>query len=842
MRYLASRFSSAFLSLLLLAAAPTRLCAFGGPPAPIGFPNTNPYRTMTTANSILVIPVQFPGGASNPLTQAAGETVLGDMDTWVRGVSFGNFGFTTKTVTTTIVMPQAKSYYTTNGFDALLADARTAAKAVNPAWDHATFNFYVVLSESGTLGSAGTANQGNKGMWLPNSGTESFPKSSFAHELAHNLGLNHAGLWIRPSGSSNPLAPTGTFQDYGSLFDPVGLAGYDRHYSAHYKYLLGWLPTANVSTVDSTTPANIRIYAHDGGSLNPARIYAIRIPASVSDAASPGSRDIWLETRTIFNSGIPSGSRDGLIVQWGDQVGSENGSCLIDTTPNSLTPNNAVNDFADALLPVGTTFADPWQAAAGTNRIAVTPVASGGNGADKWVDVAITTPNADLSGLTFSAGALSPAFSRNTASYTVSAVGATSTTVTATAAGAGATLQMSLNGGAFTSITSGTASSPLALFAGLNSVALKVTNGGWTKTYTTTISTALQVAATPATLGNIPDGVGSPTEGPPLDVQFNVSGMSGSLAALVVEFTGAHRYGTDAIVKLISPGGITHTVMNLAHLASDNSTLGGTYTFADDATGPISTAFTAATGDAAVATGRFRTQNNSSTATAMIPVFSGLSGAALNGTWKLRFTDLYSGDTGSISAANIYLVGSASNDANLAALTTTAGALTPAFAAGTTSYTASVPNATTSVTVTPTRAQSGATIQARANGSAYLSVASGSASSALALNVGTNPIDVKVTAEDGTTVKTYTITVARAATPVAPANFNFTRNGANHGFGFTSVTGLSYTLWQSDTMAPGTWTNTGEPAIPGDGTAKSFSIPAPNTTAVPKRFYRVQAQ
>lgn len=51
----------------------------------------------------------------------------------------------------------------------------------------------------------------------------------------------------------------------------------------------------------------------------------------------------------------------------------------------------------------------------------------------------------------------------------------------------------------------------------------------------------------------------------------------------------------------------------------------------------------------------------------------------------------------------------------------------------------------------------------RVNGGTYASVTSGSASSALSLNVGSNTIDVKVTAQDGTTIQTYTIIVTRLA-------------------------------------------------------------------------------
>ncbi len=97
-------------------------------------------------------------------------------------------------------------------------------------------------------------------------------------------------------------------------------------------------------------------------------------------------------------------------------------------------------------------------------------------------------------------------------------------------------------------------------------------------------------------------------------------------------------------------------------------------------------------------------------------------------------------------------------NANLSNLVLSTGALTPAFAANTTTYTQSVGNEVSSLTVTPTVADATATV--KVNGS---TVASGSASSPIALAVGENVITTIVTAEDGTTTKTYTVTVTRAA-------------------------------------------------------------------------------
>ena len=93
---------------------------------------------------------------------------------------------------------------------------------------------------------------------------------------------------------------------------------------------------------------------------------------------------------------------------------------------------------------------------------------------------------------------------------------------------------------------------------------------------------------------------------------------------------------------------------------------------------------------------------------------------------------------------------------NLSALSISAGALVPAFAASTTSYDVAAPNATASTTVTATVADSAATLTI--NG---LPATSGVASASIPLAIGANAIPVVVTAQNGTP-KTYTITITRA--------------------------------------------------------------------------------
>lgn len=94
-----------------------------------------------------------------------------------------------------------------------------------------------------------------------------------------------------------------------------------------------------------------------------------------------------------------------------------------------------------------------------------------------------------------------------------------------------------------------------------------------------------------------------------------------------------------------------------------------------------------------------------------------------------------------------------STDATLKALSVNTGTLSPKFASGTTAYTVNVANNVSSITVNATATDSNAKVTGTGKTN---------------LSVGKNTISVKVTAEDGTTTKTYTITVTRAAATPTP--------------------------------------------------------------------------
>jgi len=113
-------------------------------------------------------------------------------------------------------------------------------------------------------------------------------------------------------------------------------------------------------------------------------------------------------------------------------------------------------------------------------------------------------------------------------------------------------------------------------------------------------------------------------------------------------------------------------------------------------------------------------------------------------------------DAGAGPSATFTVVGG--SDATLSALSISSGTLSPVFDAGTNGYTASVPYTASGITVTPTTNSPFASVTVNGTG-----VISGTASGSIALTVGANTITTIVTAQDGSTTDTYTLTVTMAA-------------------------------------------------------------------------------
>ncbi|PYI51516.1 cadherin-like beta sandwich domain-containing protein [Paenibacillus flagellatus] len=345
----------------------------------------------------------------------------------------------------------------------------------------------------------------------------------------------------------------------------------------------------------------------------------------------------------------------------------------------------------------------------GSNTITVVVTAADGKTTKTYTVTVVRSKsplvNADLKGLALSGGAaLNPAFAAGTTSYTASVPHAVDgIAVTPTLAQPAAT--MTVNG---KKVLSGDASSLIPLNVGGNTITIVVTaaDGVTTKTYTVTVT-----RAEPAPIGNA-----------------NLSGLALSGGAALTPAFAAETTGyTSNVPNDVGSVTVTPTTADpVATVTVNGKTV---------ASGAVSDAIALDLGGNAI--------------TVVVTAADGVT----TKTYTITVT----------RAEPTPLPGS---DANLSGLALSGGAeLNPTFAAGTTSYTAGVSNAVSEMTVTPTTADAGATVTV--NGKA---VASGSASDAIALDVGGNAITVVVTAADGKTTKTYTVTVIRAKSPLFNAD------------------------------------------------------------------------
>ena len=146
-----------------------------------------------------------------------------------------------------------------------------------------------------------------------------------------------------------------------------------------------------------------------------------------------------------------------------------------------------------------------------------------------------------------------------------------------------------------------------------------------------------------------------------------------------------------------------------------------------------------------------------------------------------------------------------SADATLRSLTLSGGAtLSPSFSSNRTSYTASVANSVSSITITAAPTVSGSR--------ARIGNADATSGHPVSLSVGSNTIQVVVTAQDGTTTKTYQITLTRSGSPADATLRSLTLSGATLSPSFSSNR-TSYTASVANSVS--SITITAAPAVSG---------------------------
>jgi len=393
---------------------------------------------------------------------------------------------------------------------------------------------------------------------------------------------------------------------------------------------------------------------------------------------------------------------------------------------------------------------------------------------------------ATLSNLALSSGTLKPVFASGTTAY-IDNVGNGITTINITPTATDPLATIKVNG---VTVASGAASGALPLNVGQNTITTVVTaqNGVTTKTYTLTVTRAASTNAkllslttssgvlSPAfnnavfsytkSVGNAVTGIAiTPASvDPSATITVNGTAVTSGTASGTIALNVGDNVISTVVTAQDGATKLTYTI-TVNRGPSPDATL-SSLTISTGALKPVfasgTTAYNVAVGNGVTsATVTPTTTDHGATVKVNgVTVASGsASGAITLAVGANVITTVITAQNG-VTTKNykITVTRAPSTNAKLLSLTTSSGVLNPAFNNTITSYTRAVPNSVTSITFTPTVVDKTATIMV--NG---VATASGTASAPQTLVVGSNVENIKVTAQDGVTAITYTVTVTRAA-------------------------------------------------------------------------------
>jgi formylglycine-generating enzyme required for sulfatase activity len=308
-----------------------------------------------------------------------------------------------------------------------------------------------------------------------------------------------------------------------------------------------------------------------------------------------------------------------------------------------------------------------------------------------------------LSSLSLSSGTLSPVFTSDTISYTASvATTSSAITVTPTLVQGNATIQVRINGGTFSNVISGTATASLALNVGNNIVDVQV------RSQVGFINSyqivVLRQGPGPTVLNPAVNAISASSA----QLGANITNDNGSIVVergVVYAPTSVNRFpviGGAGVTKIITTGAIGEFIIPALGLSQ-----GTMYSF---------------------------------------------SGYAIN--------------SNGINYTHSVTFSTTSTNADLASLSLRSATMNFNFTPASNTKIAYVGSGTDGISVVASPEHPRGALQVRINGGALNTLPAGTPSQFLPLNVGTNSIEVHVTAQDGLTQKLYQIAVVRSSNPM----------------------------------------------------------------------------
>lgn len=314
-------------------------------------PSSKAAATRTIGEKkLLFIRVDFEDKPGAPISEAQARKIMEEVDAFYAANSQGKTRIITE-VTPVLRLPRLAAWYektnskTTPISQIVPKDARLVARAAGYdldvyQWEIVNCRTLVARGGAGTIAGKGLILNGVIGFGVT------------AHELGHNYGLDHASLWQTTDGS---VIGSGQEKGYGNGFDLMGAHNGAqsplRHFSAHTKNFLNWLPDEAVQTVVSS--GTYRIFAHD--LPDAAGLRALKIK-------DDNERNYWVEFRQLQTQNRYL--MNGALLYW-EFNKKQRKTTLLDMTPGS--PEGA----KDAPLLIGRTFSDTEAG------IHITPVGKG---------------------------------------------------------------------------------------------------------------------------------------------------------------------------------------------------------------------------------------------------------------------------------------------------------------------------------------------------------------------------------------------------------------------------------------------------------------------------------